>query len=157
DVVPASLCHCIARTPRATTRMPSRPPFDSLASFPRQVLLVSSPRCRRTPMKSLGRLVFVLVALLLVSFPVHARDKKTDSDKAKEPDKETIQGFKKLGAEYKKRDGLPGFEFLKCDDLLLTRLPRVDVPFGLALGGTQVSDDGLKHLTGLKQLRALEL
>ncbi len=52
---------------------------------------------------------------------------------------------------------LPGIQFLHLDDTLLPKLPPIEVPFGLSLGNTKVTDAGLKELKGLKNLTTLEL
>ena len=53
--------------------------------------------------------------------------------------------------------GLPGFRLVSRPDGTLPQLPSVQVPFGLDLGDTQVTDAGLKELKELKNLTLLDL
>jgi Leucine-rich repeat (LRR) protein len=52
---------------------------------------------------------------------------------------------------------LPAFRFLRWQPGLIASLPEPDTPFGLDLTGTEITDFGLRQLSGLKQLRALNL
>ena len=52
---------------------------------------------------------------------------------------------------------MPAFRFPLNARPDLTDLPPVPVPFGISLFATGVTDDDLKHLIGVKNLKRLDL
>src|SRR5262249_19262996 len=92
-----------------------------------------------------------------------------------EPDTATIKAFVKAGATYGRAvvragyttafstpeeargEGTPAFRFSTCDDTTLRSLPGADVPFGLVLRGTAVTDEGLRALAAFKHLQLLDV
>ena len=60
------------------------------------------------------------------------------------------------GAEGKKGE-VPAFRFWKWKAGVMAQLPQPQTAFGLYLTETQVTDAGLKELSGLKSLQSLDL
>ncbi|MCS6850257.1 MAG: hypothetical protein NZ700_03690 [Gemmataceae bacterium] len=54
-------------------------------------------------------------------------------------------------------EAVPGFRVLAWRPGVIAKLPDPGRAFGLALGGTRVTDAGLKELAGLKGLQSLDL
>ncbi|AMV25093.1 hypothetical protein VT84_11905 [Gemmata sp. SH-PL17] len=52
---------------------------------------------------------------------------------------------------------IPAFRFAKWKDGIVPKLPAPDVPFGLDLAGTEITDTGLQELAKLKALASLAL
>ncbi|GAG37153.1 unnamed protein product, partial [marine sediment metagenome] len=72
------------------------------------------------------------------------------------PAPEVIAAWEKAGARFEARR-LPLFLFRLFPTGKLNVLPPPEVPFGLTLSNTKVTDAGLKELAGLKQLQSLNL
>src|SRR5438876_487948 len=111
-----------------------------------------------------GLAVLAVLALLV---PEHCAGQDKKPLPKPLPEK-IVQQWKDAGAEVSwlrvDRDGslqfisatkgvpsdLPAFRFNSWRENVLSKLPVPPEPFGLALGGTQVTDTGLKELAGLK-------
>jgi hypothetical protein len=118
------------------------------------------------------RFLVLLMVLPLTGRTAQAQPKEKKTEGI---DPATVGAYEKVGAaywdvvkdrfgclEFKKgkqaaKKGLPGFRFSYLLDGKLPRLPPVSVHFALELGFTEVTDAGLKHLAGLKNLSSLHL
>ncbi len=118
---------------------------------------------------------FSVVPLLLALGALSPPGATAQEKKSSEIDKATVDAWVKRGfksgwvsvrgrkteftTDPKEFDGaIPGFLVgPKLPVAELKSLPAVGVSFGLALSTTQATEDGLKHLTGLKNLTALSL
>ncbi len=114
----------------------------------------------------------LIVILYVGCFGVASR--ADEAPKYKPIDRETVAAYEKLGARYggfevrafgritfwpgKKSAAkwLPGFAIVPAKDGTLPKLPPVQVPFGLDLYSTEVTDTGLNELKGLKNLTLLQ-
>ena len=121
-----------------------------------------------------NRLVLSLSILVCWVNPVHP-----DKPRSKQIDPEIVATYEKLGAKYgslslqefgrgfglltfsqgrsNAERGFPSFGFGELPNGKLPKLPLVDVPFGLSLCDSKVTDAGLKELRGLKTIAKLDL
>ena len=114
-------------------------------------------------MKSVHMIVFVLgIGLFTLTADGQTQEKKPA---ARAIDPATIAAYVHLGADYMAwpvirggmffaNERLPKFGF---NEHPKTRLPDASVPFGLDFHHDSMTDAGLKHLAGLKNLSSLDL
>ena len=62
-----------------------------------------------------------------------------------------------LKAKPKGSDSVPVFLWQEYERGVIAKLPAPSEPFAVALGGTKMTNAGLKELTGFEHLRALDL
>jgi hypothetical protein len=125
------------------------------------------------------RSVVAFLCICCLVLPLHA-----DEPKFKPIDAETVAAYKKLGAKFVKFDlverddrlqfgtirsisfwpegyanaeGLPGFSFRSPAEGTLSKLPPVNVPFGLSITDERMGDEGRSKLKDLKNLHLLDL
>jgi len=117
--------------------------------------------------------MFVLVSTLLLTIPVTSPADEKWAFKPLPP--KVVAAYEKLGGELVtfviednrfvsvypvddgKTKGLPGFNIIRKKDQPFGRFPDPNLPFGLSFFGEEVTDAELKGLSGLTQLRYLNL